>query len=210
MTHGDEPLIKDASVQAVLVGGQHRRRRLRLHQPAQAGQHLLRALPLPPGEDPLVHRQRRQGPLLLLRLRRGRRRRPLRGAHGEPVLRRGHRAAGRALRRRRWSTRRAGGPTPDAQGPGGPSAAGARQGGHVLPALPVGIRERARRRGSISRSAGLGRGGLRRRSGWASRPTSGGDCTAGRPRRGSPTANWRRPGCWCARRARRTTASAAG
>ena len=62
----------------------------------------------------------------------------------------------------------------------------------------------------VPREARVWAGRCAGRSGWGCRPTSGGGCTGGRPRRGSPTASWRTPVCWCARRARPTIAFAAG
>ena len=94
--------------------------------------------------------------------------------------------------------------------PGRAAAATARQGGHVLPAVPLGITERPGARASISRSAGLGREvcetfrvGLSPDE-WRGLHAQGVQGGVHRSR------DWRTPACWSARRARRTTASAAG
>ena len=112
--------------------------------------------------------------------------RPLLGADGEPVVHRGHRAAGRAVRHHRGirGCRR---PRHREAGPRSAPPAVAREGRDVLSALTSGNHDRPTPRASISRSvawAGRSAG----RSGWACRRMSGGDCTAGRPKRGSPIA----------------------
>ena len=107
------------------------------------------------------------------------------------------------------AVRGGGGTGRGAQGAGRSPSAGARQGGHVLPAVPLGIGEWTRGQG-VPGEAGTGRGGLPDLPGRLLARRSGEGCTAARPRRGSPTGSWRTRVCWSARAARPTTAFAGG
>ena len=148
-----------------------RRGRLAVHRPEAGGAEVLRAVPVPRRADAVVLGRSGGEVLQVLRLRRRRRRLPLRRGEGGADLPRGAGGAGRALRGRDRARERGpagrGGAAPPRPAPGA-----AASGPPSSTSASCGTRRRPRRRGSTcsagacpSRHCGSSASGWRRRPG---------------------------------------------
>ncbi len=188
--------------------GPHRRGRPRLRDPQVRRRRQPQGpLPVPRRAQPVVQRQPRQGRLVLLRVRRGRRRHRLPAQGRPPLVHRGRREARRPLRRHP-PVRRGLGRAQPAGGHPQPAHRGAQGGGRVLRRAAREPRGRDRARASSPSAASTRR--RRRTSASATPPRAGTSCSPTCAARASPTTSSSRAG-WsrAAGSAASTTASAA-
>ena len=185
-------------------GGRHRRGDRRPHPPQESRPLLEGTLPVPQRAHSVLHRGPRQGAVSLLRVRRGRRRHPLRAPDRPARVSRSRRGPRRAVRRHDPAERAA----RPARRPARQTVRGRGRRRALLPGTP---RQARQRRGDVSRRARSSEGAL---AGADARPRPrrlGLDRPSALPRLSRKPAGRGRPAPAPLRRPRaRTTASATG